>query len=315
MKSILVLVAVVGALCVLPFLGGNAYTLHIYGLVGIYAIVAMGLNLVFGYTGQISLGHAAYFAVGAYISAMTTIDLGMPYIIGLLAAIVATFILGYLVGTPSLKLEGAYLGMATIGFGEIVKMTLVNWEDVTRGPTGISRIPQPELFGLDFNTPLLRYYFVLGVAVIAFIVYWNLVRSHYGTRFVAVRDSAKAASAMGIDLQRTKTLAFAISTAFAGVGGSLYAHVNRYIAPDAFGLGESINLLVMTVIGGMGTLVGPIVGAAVVVYLRESLQVLADFNMLIYGLLLMLLMVFVPRGLIGSFKLFWQKRWGHAESQ
>ncbi len=308
MKSILFLVAAVAALAILPFLGGNAYTLHIYCLVGIYTIVTMGLNLVFGYTGQISLGHAAYFAVGAYVSAMTTIDLGLPFGVGLLAAVAVTFALGYLVGMPSLKLTGAYLAMATIGFGEIVKMMLVNWEHVTRGPTGISRIPQPSLFGVSFDTPLLRYYFVLSVAVFAFIVYWNLVRSHYGSRFVAVRDSPKAALAMGINLQQTKVLAFAISTAFAGVGGSLYAHINRYIAPDAFGFGESINLIMMTVIGGMGTLFGPLVGAVVVVYLRETLQVLADYNMLIYGLLLMVLMVFVPRGMMGTLNLFLRTR-------
>lgn len=308
MKSILLLVAAVASLAILPFLGGNAYTLHIYCLVGIYTIVAMGLNLVFGYAGQISLGHAAYFAIGAYVSAMTTIDLGLPFGVGLLAAVAVTFALGYLVGMPSLKLTGAYLAMATIGFGEIVKMTLVNWEHVTRGPTGISRIPQPSLFGMSFNTPLLRYYFVLSVAVLAFIVYWNLVRSHYGSRFVAVRDSPKAALAMGINLQQTKVLAFAISTAFAGVGGCLYAHINRYIAPDAFGFGESINLVMMTVIGGMGTLFGPLVGAVVVVYLRESLQVLADYNMLIYGLMLMILMIFVPRGMMGTLNLFLRTR-------
>ena len=308
MKAHLILLAAVAALVALPLLGGNAYTLHIYSLVCIYSIVAMGLNIVFGYAGQLSLGHAAYFAVGAYVSAMVNIDLGMPFEISLLAAVLAAYLLGYLVGTPSLKLQGAYLGMATIGFGEIVKMTLVNWEVVTRGPTGISRIPRPSVLGFTFDTPILRYYFVLAIGVLAFLVYWNLVRSHYGTRYVAVRDSPKAAAAMGINLQRTKVQAFALSTAFAGVGGSLYAHVNRYVAPDAFGFSESINLLVMTVIGGMGTLIGPLVGAAVVVYLRESLQVLSDYNMLIYGLLLMVLMIFVPRGLIGTVKLFWRAR-------
>lgn len=308
MKKFLTFVLVIGIFMLLPFLGGNAYTLHIYSLVIIYAIMAMGLNIVFGYAGQISLGHAAYFAVGAYVSAMVTIDLGLPFEFGMAAAISATLLLGYLVGTPSLRLEGAYLGMATIGFGEIVKMILVNWEVVTRGPTGISRIPHLSLAGFSFNTPFLKYYFVLAFGVIAFLVYWNLIRSHFGTRFVAVRDSTKAASAMGIDLQKTKVLAFSISAAFAGVGGSLYAHVNRYIAPDAFGFGESINLLVMTVIGGMGTLAGPLVGAAVVVYLRESLQMLKDYNMLIYGLLLMVLMVFVPRGVVGTLTLLWRKR-------
>jgi branched-chain amino acid transport system permease protein len=308
MKSYLLIFVAAAALALLPAFSANAYTLHIYSLIGVYAIVAMGLNLVFGYAGQISLGHAAYFAVGAYVSALATIDLHLPFLLGLVLACVATFLLGILVGTPSLKLEGSYLGMATIGFGEIVKMTLVNWELVTRGPTGISRIPQPSLFGLTFGKPITKYYLVLAIGLMAFLVYWNLIRSHFGSRFVAVRDSPKATAAMGIDLQRTKVLAFAISTTFAGAGGSLYAHLNRYIAPDAFGLGESINLLIMTVIGGMGTLIGPLVGAAIVVYLRETLNMLKDYNMLIYGLLLMVLMVFVPRGLIGTVTLFWRQR-------
>jgi branched-chain amino acid transport system permease protein len=308
MRTYLLILVAVAILALLPALSTNAYTLHIYSLIGVYAIVAMGLNLVFGYTGQISLGHAAYFAVGAYVSALVTIDLDLPFSLGLASACIATFVLGVLVGTPSLKLEGSYLGMATIGFGEIVKMTLVNWERVTRGPTGISRIPQPSLIGLTFDRPVTKYYLVLGIGLVAFLIYWNLVRSHFGSRFVAVRDSPKAAAAMGIDLQRTKVLAFAISTTFAGVGGSLYAHLNRYIAPDAFGLGESINLLTMTVIGGMGTLLGPLVGAAIVVYLRETLNALKDYNMLIYGLLLMVLMVFMPRGLIGTMTLFRRRR-------
>ncbi len=308
MKSYLIIGAVVVLLALLPFAGGNAYSLHIYALIGVYGIVAMGMNLVFGYAGQISLGHAAYFAVGAYVSALATIDLGLPVWLGIVLACLASYILGFLVGTPSLKLEGSYLGMATIGFGEIVKMTLVNWEVVTRGPTGISRIPNMSLFGFTFGTPLAKYYLVLAVTLLAFIVYWNLVRSHFGSRFVAVRDSPKAAAAMGIDLQQTKVLAFATSTAFAGLGGALYAHLNRYIAPDAFGLGESINLLVMTVIGGMGTLIGPLVGAVIVVYLRETLTMLKDYNMLIYGLLLMVLMIFVPRGLVGTLALLWRRR-------
>ncbi|WP_430397512.1 branched-chain amino acid ABC transporter permease [Ferrovibrio sp.] len=307
MKTYIAIAATILILALLPAIGANPYTLHIYSLIGIYAIVAMGLNLVFGYAGQISLGHAAYFAVGAYVSALTTIDLGLPFWIGLLFAGIAAFILGYIVGTPSLKLEGSYLGMATIGFGEIVKMTLVNWEVVTRGPTGISRIPHPAVFGYSFNTPTAKYYLVLAIGALAFLVYWNLIRSHFGSRFIAVRDSPKATAAMGIDLQRTKVLAFAISTTFAGIGGSLYAHLNRYIAPDAFGLGESINLLIMTVIGGMGTLTGPLVGAVIVVYLRETLTMLKDYNMLIYGLLLMILMIFVPRGLVGTAALFWRR--------
>lgn len=292
--------AVIVLLALIPSTGANPYTLHVASLIGIYAIVAMGLNLVFGYTGQISLGHAAYFAVGAYASALITMYFGAPFAVGLAGGVLLALILGLIVGVPSLKLEGAYLAMATIGFGEIARTLLINWEDVTGGPAGISRIPQPSLFGFSFSNATLKFYLVLGVAALAFTLYYNLIRSHYGARFVAVRDSPKAAAAMGIDVSRAKTVAFVFSTAFAGLAGGLYAHLNRYIAPDAFTLAESINFLIIVVVGGMGTLLGPLVGAAIIVYLRETLLVLKDFNMLIYGLMLMALMVFMPRGLIGT---------------
>lgn len=300
--------AAVLILSALPLTGANPYALHIWSTIGVYAIAAMGLNLVFGYTGQISLGHAAYFAVGAYTSALLTTDLGVPFALSIAAAILLSTLLGLVVGIPSLKLDGAYLGMATIGFGEMVKMTLVNWEALTHGPTGISRIPLPEFLGYRFATPQARFYLVLALTALAFFVYCNLVRSHYGMRFVAVRDSPKAAAAMGVHVQRTKVYAFAFSTAFVGLAGGLYAHLNRYIAPDAFTLGESINFVVIVVLGGMGTLVGPIVGSFVVVYLRETLQALQDANMLLYGLLLMILMIVMPRGLVGAIGIVY-RRW------
>jgi branched-chain amino acid transport system permease protein len=278
----------------------NPYTLNLYGLVCIYAIVAMGLNLLLGYTGQISLGHAAYFAVGAYTSALLTTDLGYPFVIAIFAAVCLTAFCGLLVGIPSLKLEGPYLAMATIGFGEIVKMTLVNWETVTHGPVGLSRIAHPSFFGYELDSPTSMYYFVASCAIVAFFIYYNLIRSHYGKTFLAVRDSVKAAAAMGVNVRRVKVIAFVFSTAFAGLAGALYAHLNRYIAPDAFGFGESINFLIIVVVGGMGTIAGPIAGALIIVYLREWLQVLSDANMLIYGLLLMVLMVFIPRGTVGT---------------
>lgn len=297
-RHLIAIAVAVGLLAAMPLTGANPYTLHVLSLVGIYAVVAMGLNLVFGFTGQISLGHAAYFAVGAYASALITMTFGAPFLIGLVGGVVLSMLLGVLVGAPSLKLEGAYLAMATIGFGEIMKMLLVNWEEVTGGPAGISRIPHPDLIVLPLNTSVMKFYLVLAIATAAFVLYFNLVRSHYGSRFVAVRDSPKAASAMGIDVSRTKLHAFIFSTGYAGLAGSLYAHLNRYIAPDAFTLGESINFLIIVVVGGMGTLLGPIVGAAIIVYLRETLLALKDFNMLIYGLVLMVLMVFMPRGLV-----------------
>jgi branched-chain amino acid transport system permease protein len=303
-------------LLLLPYLGVNAYTLHLVALSGIYAIIVMGLNMIFGYTGQISLGHAAYFAIGAYTSAILTAYLGFPFSVAIICAGLASLAFGIVVGIPSLKLEGSYLAMATIGFSEIVRMILVNWTKLSGGPAGISGIPDPSFFGLVLHTVYQKYYLIVGVAAVAFICYRKLVRSHYGTQFVAVRESAIAAQAMGVNASGIKLLAFGLSTLYAGIAGSLYAHLNRYVAPDGFHVQESITLLLMVVLGGRGSVLGPILGAFVLVEARESLRMLKDYNMLVYGFAIMVFMIYLPNGVMGvNLRDLWQKITGKSGVQ
>jgi branched-chain amino acid transport system permease protein len=257
------------------------------------------LNVIFGHAGQISLGHAAFYAIGAYTSALLTARLGFPFVVAFFCAGIVSLIIGLGVGAAALKLEGAYLAMATIGFGEIVRMVLIHWEKVSGGPAGISKIPDPSFFGWQLHSAQSKYYLVLFVTIVAFICYRNLMLSNYGKKFTAVKENVLAAQAMGVDTTRTKVIAFGISTLYAGLAGSLYAHLNCYIAPDAFPISESITLLLIVVLGGMGNILGPILGSIILIEVKESLRMLKDYNMLIYGFALMVLMIFAPKGFSG----------------
>jgi branched-chain amino acid transport system permease protein len=283
----------------LPYLRVNIYNLHVYTLICIYIVISIGLNIIFGHTGQISLGHAAFYAIGAYTSALLTVKLGVPFVLAFFCAGIVSLIIGLGVGAATLKLEGAYLAMATIGFGEIVRMVLIHWERMSGGPAGISKIPDPSFWGWQLHSAQSKYYLILFVTIVAFICYRNLMISNYGKRFTAVKENILAAQAMGIDTTRTKVIAFGISTLYAGLGGSLYAHLNCYIAPDAFPISESITLLLIVVLGGMGNIMGPILGSIILIEVKESLRMLKDYNMLIYGFGLMALMIFAPKGFSG----------------
>jgi branched-chain amino acid transport system permease protein len=283
----------------LPHLGVNVYNLHVYTLICIYIIISIGLNIIFGHTGQISLGHAAFYAIGAYTSAILTTKLGFPFLLGFLCAGAVSLVIGLGVGAAALKLEGSYLAMATIGFGEIVRMVLIHWETLSGGPAGIPKIPDPSFWGWQIHSGQSKYYLVLLVTILAFIGYRNLMTSNYGKTFSAVKENLLAAQAMGINTTRTKIIAFGLSTLYAGIGGSLYAHLNCYVAPDAFPISESITLVLIVVLGGMGNIWGPILGSFILIEVKESLRMLKDYNMLIYGFSLMVLMIFAPKGFSG----------------
>jgi branched-chain amino acid transport system permease protein len=296
-------IAFVMGICVLlaflPYLGVNPYSLHIYTLIGIYIFLSIGLNIIFGHTGQISLGHAGFFAIGAYTSAILTAQLGLSFPVAFVCAGLISLVFGLVVGRACLKLEGAYLAMATIGFNEIVRMVLIHWEGLSGGPAGISKIPNASILGLRLSTTQGKYYLVMVLTILGFICYRNLMKSNYGKQFTAIKENPLAAQAMGVNTTRMKIIAFGLSTLYAGFGGSLYAHLNNYVAPDAFSFGESLTLLLIVVLGGMGNILGPILGSVVLIWVKESLRMLKDYNMLIYGFSLMVLMVFAPKGFAG----------------
>lgn len=302
-----------GILAVLPYFARDPYSQHILNMIFIYSILAMSVNLVFGYTGGLTFGHVTVYAIGAYISALASTKLGLPFLACLVLSGVGGFLVGIFIGYPTLKLAGAYFAMATIGFERIMQTIFVNWESVTGGPSGITGIPFPVIAGINLKSENRYYYLLVVVTLIIFLLYRNLIRSHVGKTVTAMRDNPVAAEAMGINVSRLRLSVFTISTIFAALAGSLYAHMVKYVAPGAFPGEESIALLVMVALGGPGFLMGPIYGSIVVVLANEYLQYLESFNMLVYGFAIMLLLIFLPSGIAGMLERLKPRIWRKKE--
>ena len=281
-----------------PLVMTHAYYMHLTNLILVYAIAATGLNLVTGYTGQLSLGHAAFFAVGAYSSALLAKTLGWPFLAALLTAVIIAMVFGAVLGLPSLRLRGPYLALATAGFAEIIWIVINNWEKLTHGSRGIPEIPPASFFGFKLSTEPAWYYFLSFLYLLCTFGCYRLLHSHYGRAFVAMRDNEPAAGVSGINTLTYKVLAFAISAFLSGLAGSLYAHYRAYVSPDSFTFAESVTFLAMIVVGGKGTLPGPLVGATALILIPDLLSFLQDFKMVFHGILLVLTMMFLPGGLI-----------------
>lgn len=297
--NLLKAIGILTALSAVPLLVGNRYNQHIINMILIYAVLGMSLNLCFGYTGLLSLGHAAFFGLGAYSSALASTKLGFPFPACFLLAGMTGLAFGVMLGLPTLRLSGPYFAMATIGFNKIVEMVLMNWDEVTGGPSGIAGIRGVSLFGFQLDSEYRYYYLLLPVMILLFILYRNLLNSHFGKTVLALRDNAIAAQAMGVNTTFLRVAIFSLSTLLAALAGSLYAHMVGYVAPDAFPVMESITLLILVVVGGPGFKNGPLYGAIILVLAGEYLQVLESYNMLIYGGALMCLMVVMPSGIAG----------------
>ena len=274
----------------------------------IYSVVGLGLMLLSGFTGQFSLGHAAFLGVGAYTQAALTAA-GVPAPIALLAAGLLAAAVGMVVGLPALRVKGIYLAIATLAFGFIVEEVFARWERVTGGNAGI-HLTAPDVFGFKLDTDVSFYFACLVVTVIATLAILNLLRSSTGRAFVAIRDSEVSAQSMGIHLARYKTLSFALSAALAGVGGALYAHKLKFISPDQFTVLQSIDLVLMIVIGGVGSVHGAFLGAIFLITMPQVIALGKDFlpsavgqapglQGLVYGLVLVAFVLFEPHGLYG----------------
>jgi branched-chain amino acid transport system permease protein len=274
----------------------------------IYAIVGLGLMLLAGFTGQFSLGHAAFLGVGAYTQAVMT-NAGLPFPLALACAAGLSAVVGVVVGLPALRVKGIYLGMATLSFGFIVEEVLARWEKVTGGNAGI-HIKAPELFGWKVDSGEGFYYLCLFITVLATLGILNLLRSSTGRAFVAIRDSEISAQSMGINLSRYKTLSFALSAGLAGVGGALYAHKLQFISPDQFNIIQSIDLLLMVVIGGLGSVHGAFLGAIFLITMPQVIALTKDYlpaavgqapglQAVVYGVVLVSFVLFEPMGLYG----------------
>lgn len=274
----------------------------------IYAVAGLGLMLLSGYTGQFSIGHAAFLGVGAYTQAVLT-NMGWPFPLAMVAAALLSALVGVVVGVPALRVKGIYLAMATLAFGFIVEEVFARWERVTGGNAGLA-VKSPEMFGWKLASAQQFYSLCLVVTVICTLAVLNLLRSPTGRAFVAIRDSEISAQSMGIHLARYKSLSFALSAALAGIGGALYAHKLRFIAPDQFSLQQSIDLLLLIVIGGLGSVHGVFLGAIFLISMPQLIALSKDFlpaavgqapglQGVVYGVVLICFVLFEPMGMYG----------------
>lgn len=282
------------------------YVLYLVSLGLIYAIVAIGLNLLFGYAGQFSLGHAGFFAIGAYTSAILTARAGVPFVVALPTAGILTAAIGFLLGLPALRLSGLYLAVATLGFGLAIPQ-LILWQGaITGGAMGIHSIPPAAIPPIVFRTDQDYYYLALVVLILLTLFARNIVNSDTGRAFISIRDSEVAARAMGINLVRYKTTAFALSAFYAGIAGCLYANLIHGVSPEDFTIFLSIDFVTMIVLGGLGSVSGALYGAFLLTLLQNSLTrlpILSDFQNLyvvVLGAILILTIIFFPRGIAGA---------------
>jgi branched-chain amino acid transport system permease protein len=287
----------------------NPYHLHTLIMAGIFAVLALSLNLLLGYTGQLSLGHAAVFGIGAYATGLLTVKLEWSAWIGLLAAIVLPAVAGYVIGRLALKLRGAYFVLLTISFAGCVSLVSVNWMDLTNGPLGLPGVPPleialPGLPALSLRTKSAFYYVVLAAVALSYLVCLALIRSRVGRALVALRENETLAASVGIDGTHYLVLAAVVSAAMAGFGGGLYAHYTRFVSPEVFLFTYTVTMVIMVVAGGKGTLAGPIVGAVLFTVLPEALRAATSWQwqMLLYGILLVGVLFFMPEGIVPALR-------------
>lgn len=267
---------------------------------GIYCLITIGLSLLMGYAGQISIGHAAFFGIGAYISAILTVRYGLnPWLCMFIGMIIAA-VVAILVGAPSLKLKGHYLAMATLAFGIIIYIIFNEEIEWTGGPDGMSGIPGLSLFGFEFDSVVSYFYLVWSFVFAAFIFTINIIQSGTGRALRAIHTSEPAASAMGVDISRFKIIVFVYSAILASLAGSLYAHYLNFINPSTFDLFFSIKLLIMIALGGMHNIWGAIIGAGLITFMSyEWLHYFKELEVIVYGAILLIITIFFPNGLVG----------------
>jgi branched-chain amino acid transport system permease protein len=283
-------------LLLLPVFCGY-YLLHIIIFSGINLIAVLGLGLLIGFSGQVSLGHAAFYGIGAYASALLTVKLGLSFWIALPLAGIIAGIAGILLAIPSLKVAALYLVMTTIGFSMIVWLMMLQWSGLTNGPNGIIGIPSPSVGGLVLDSPSKYYYLVLAFASAGLWLMSRIVRSAVGLRLMAIFDQEEAARAVGVHTTYFRVLAFVISSIFAGVGGSLYAHYVTFIHPDNFNVWVSVIFLVMAVLGGQRSIPGLTASVVILTFATEYFRVFGEYRMIGYGIFLALCMIYFPEGI------------------
>lgn len=293
---------------VFPWLAGNDYHLTVMSTAYIFAIATLGLNLITGYTGQLNLAHAGFMAVGAYTVGILTVDHGWSFWAAFPVAGLVTVVLGYFVGLVSLRLKGHFFSIFTLCVGFIMFLVIEKWDSLTHGTVGIMGIPAPGAIGsLEFETPLALYYLTLVFLVLAVWAMRRIVKSLLGRTFMAIRNSDELAEALGINLMRNKVLAFMLSVFYAGMAGALYAGFVRFIGPDIAGAEHTFDMMIFMLVGGLGTVLGPLLGAIGMPWLTQWLQFLQEYRFIVFGPILVALVIFMPYGVVGSF-MQWRAR-------
>ena len=318
----------VAFLASVPLWLNDFYFLHILITTGIFIIAAMSLNLLLGYTGQLSLGHVAFFGIGAYTSALVSLGFRVhllpdftvglapkPVWFAMLMAVVVTGLTGYAIGKLSFRVRGAYFVIVSISFAEVVRLVAVNWDELTQGPMALNNIPVLALGGGDFELSFLRkpsfYLLVLAVAVVCYLIVARLVNSRAGRAMIALRENESLATSVGIDVTHYLVIATVVSAAMAGAAGALYAHYIRIVDPDIFLFIYTVTMVIMVITGGKGTLAGPIVGGALFGFVPEvlrSMEIAPEIQWIIYGVLMILIVYFLPRGIVPAIQGYFTNR-------
>lgn len=331
MKKNLYTLVVLLILFTLPFWLQDPYYLHIVITTGLFIVGAMSLNLLLGYTGQLNLGHIAFFGIGAYVSALTSLGFDIPAFwgdgrivvepgspfLGFVLAIVIAGLFGWVVGKLSFKIRGAYFVIVTISFAEVTRLVALNWVELTQGPLALNNIPPmgynlPFIGSGEFWSKIPNYYLVLILGVVCYVIIRRIVRSRVGRAMIALRENEPLAVSTGINVTRYLNFAACVSAAMAGAAGSLYAHYIRIIDPDVFLFIYTVTMVIMVITGGKGTLIGPIVGGIIFGILPVGLREVAgpEIQWIVYGIAMVLIVMFLPQGIVPAVQRLWHRKFG-----
>lgn len=296
----IIIASIILLLLGLPLLGFSQYVMRIVILMGIYTILALGLNILVGYTGLVSLGHAGFFAIGAYGTAYLMIQHSVGFVVALIIGTLLSGFMGFVLGLPTIRLSGTYLSIVTLGFAMIVQVVIMNWDSVTNGTLGMSQIPKPNILGYDLNLANHGiYYLMLFLLGLVTLGCYTIIHSKIGRTLRAIKSDELATTMMGIHIDRYKILAFVLSASITGLAGGFYATLSSYIDHNSFGFDLSILILCMVILGGMGTIRGMYLGAALLIIFPEIARPLMSWRFVVYGFVLIIMMHFRPQGVLG----------------
>jgi branched-chain amino acid transport system permease protein len=286
-----------------PLFTQNPYFVHVGITTGIMVMLAVGLNLLFGYTGQISLAHSSFYAIGAYTASLLEVHTGLSFWLSTPIGIFLAVVVAFLIGIPTLRLKDHYLALATLALCLVTSLFLINAKWLTNGAEGVMGLKSPTFFGYPMKG-VSYYYFVTALAVVIFIMVRNLVHSRVGLALETIRENEEASASLGVNVLYYKVMVFAIAGGLAALAGSLYAHLALFVSPETFGLMLSVEVLVIVVIGGLASMQGAVVGAVFITLLPELLYSFEEHRILVYGIILLLMVIFAPRGIVGLWNSF-----------